>query len=915
MKNNLKKSFFAALIVLGTATQTQGQAVIFPQAEQPGVAVATQNGDSYVLSNDLFTATFTKENGTLKFSGSDALHLSGGTELFKLTLGDGTEVPASAMTLGTVAIESLTGDAAAVKGSHRFDGQQLVANYTYGNLTIVWRAVLRDGSHYLRTELDITASADQAMTSIVPMMYTVNTATGGTPAVVGNTRGAVLASEKLFAGLETPMGINSVSGSTIQGLWSRATTLEAGNTWNVSAVVGLIAEGQARRSFLAYSERERAVPWRPFPLYNSWYELNINRKDNTDPADNMQTSQATDVLAQWKTQLFEAQGVGIKSFVWDDGWDKYGTWEPHANFDFTDPSATAKAMGAGTGVWLSPVGGYGPSGDARRKYWTDKEQVMELSNPEYYEVFKAAASTFINDYNVNFFKFDGISDQPTATGPDTDATGEEDAEGIISMERDIRTLKPDVFLNTTVGTWASPFWYQFTDATWRQENDYDELGNNNIDRENWITYRDNLVYTHYVNNSPLCPINTLMTHGFILTQYGINSGYGSSYDNGTSENITYSAVLRELRCAFACGSGMVELYCDHYLMSNIADNNGNKGALWADLAECIRWQEKNADVLPDIHWVGGQPCVKKTFLFTSSYTYNVYGWASWNGKKATLALRNGSNSEMTFTTTLREALEIPDYITGVSITLSKSFSHSQDDLSGLATGTAIDIDTELTMTLPASSVYVFDGVQSPETIFEDTEEEKEEPLSVTRAISITAENKYSTCILPFAASIPSGVEVYECASVDGECLVLSQAYSIAANTPYILYAPEGADATLTGTVEDKSVDEVTKGLLTGYALNEHTITLGDNSYVMQNQGDGVMFYNAGGVELKIPAGKCYLTVPESNVKAYRIRRETGIDFEEAEEGELFIYNLMGQRVYQMQPGKIYIVNGRKMIKD
>lgn len=1042
MKNNLKKSFFAALIVLGTATQTQGQAVIFPQAEQPGVAVATQNGDSYVLSNDLFTATFTKENETLIFSGSDALHLLGGTELFKITLGDGTEVPASAMTLGTVAIESLTGDADAVKGSHRFDGQQLVANYTYGNLTIVWRAVLRDGSHYLRTELDITASSDQAMTNIIPMIYNVDTSDGDAPVVVGNTRGAVLASNTIFAGLETPMGINTagisssetatqiytenyscwssfsnttsvpegvsmdgistyklrtksdVSLSTgtytvtfdytsgnhrlnmlgvdvidnngnvvaydyhygytggsdsqntytlkittegtytiryycaetedlggnafnsygtitclkasdsvendgyIQGLWSRATTLEAGNTWNVSAVVGLIAEGQARRSFLAYSERERAVPWRAFPIYNSWYELNINRNNASAPENNMQTAQAESVLEAWKTQLFDAQGVGIMSFVWDDGWDNYQTWECHDNFDFTTPSATAKEMGAGTGAWLGPVGGYGVSGDTRRSYWSTRGG-MELSNPDYYEVFKNAASQIITNYNGNYFKFDGISAQYSAVGPDTDDTGEEDAEGIISLERDIRSLKADVFLNTSVGTWASPFWYQFTDATWRQESDYGEIGNNSIDRENWITFRDRLVYQNYVQNSPLCPINTLMTHGFILTQYGINSGYGSSYDNGTSEDITYSAVLRELRCAFACGSGMVELYCDHYLMSNIADNNGNKGALWADLAECITWQRNNADVLPDIHWVGGDPY--------DGSNHNIYGWASWNGKKATLALRNGSNSEMTFTTTLREALEIPDYITGVSITLSKSFSHSQDDLSGLATGTAIDIDTELTMTLPASSVYVFDGVQS--------EEEKEEPLSVTRAISITAENKYSTCILPFAASIPSGVEVYECASVDGECLVLSQAYSIAANTPYILYAPEGADATLTGTVEDKSVDEVTKGLLTGYALNEHTITLGDNSYVMQNQGDGVMFYNAGGVELKIPAGKCYLTVPESNVKAYRIRRETGIDFEEAEEGELFIYNLMGQRVYQMQPGKIYIVNGRKMIKD
>ena len=62
-----------------------------------------------------------------------------------------------------------------------------------------------------------------------------------------------------------------------------------------------------------------------------------------------------------------------------------------------------------------------------------------------------------------------------------------------------------------------------------------------------------------------------------------------------------------MRCAFVCGSGMVELYTDYKLMDEIKDNNGKAGALWKDLAECMDWQQRNADVLPDIHWVGGNP--------------------------------------------------------------------------------------------------------------------------------------------------------------------------------------------------------------------------------------------------------------------------------------------------------------------
>ena len=728
MRRNIRKTLILALLALGGMSHANAQAVVFPQEKQPGTAVVSQSENTYELSNLLFKATYTKADGKLSFAGSDGLCLKGSADLFKVTLGNGTVVTSSQMTLGKVEMQDLGGNASAVKGAHRFAGKQLTATYTYGNLQLTWRAVLRNGSHYLRTELDITATADQAMTNIIPMLYTLDNTTVH---VVGNTRGAVLAGDKIFAGLETPMGQNTVSGSAIQGLWSRATTLKAGKTWNVGAVVGLVADGQARRSFLAYSERERAVPWRPFPLYNSWYELNINRKDNSDPSDNMKTAEATDVVAQWKAKLFEAQGVGVKTFVWDDGWDNYQTWECHSNFSFDQPSATAKQLGAGTGVWLSPVGGYGTSGDQRRSYWSSRGG-MELSNEAYYEVFKAAASKFITDYNGNFFKFDGISSQSIATGPDTDATGEEDAEGIISMERDMRTLKEDLFLNTTVGTWASPFWYQFTDATWRQENDYGTLGKNSSDRENWITYRDQLVYKHYVQNSPLCPINTLMTHGFILADYYTEEGmlWWKEKKYVASTDWSYDAVLREMRCAFACGSGMVELYCDYDLMNSI-----NNGALWADLAECIRWQEEMKDVLPDIHWVGGNPY--------DGSKHNIYGWASWNGKKATLALRNGGTSAQSYTTTLRQVLEIPEYVTGVSITLSKSFSHSQADLSGLPTGSAIDIDTQFTVTLPASSVYVFDGQQFPETTFEAVEEEPEpepEPEPVVVATPVINPN-------------------------------------------------------------------------------------------------------------------------------------------------------------------------------
>ena len=689
IRNLLGCSLLTACLLSGQ-TMT-AQSVIFPQEKQAGNASLVVERDIYTLQNDLLKAHFVVKNNHLFFDGCEQLGLLPESELFSILLADGREVPASSMYLKSVEELNLTPAEGAAKGSLKLNGKAIEAHFTFEDLSIVWRAVLRDGSHYLRTEMDINANKDVAMRGIIAMKYSFNNKfSKQLPHVVGNTRGAVIANDKIFAGLETPMGINTVASaptvetSVLQGLWSRQTTLQAGKTWNVGAVVGLIAKDQARRSFLAYSERERAVPWRATPVYISWYELNIDRNNSEDYSENMTINQCVDVIKHWNKDFFKKYKKNVKTFVFDDGWDQYGLWTFNKNFPngFKEIDKEARKMGSGIGAWLGPVGGYGQSGTYRRNYWKDKGG-MQLSNPAYYKTFLDACTNMINSYDFRFFKFDGISAQASAIGPDAGARGDENAEAIINIEREVRKIKPDIFLNTTVGTWASPFWFQFTDAVWRQVADYNVIGNQGSDRERWITYRDHLVYQNFVQNSPLCPINTLMTHGFILSKWG-----------AVSKDMDYEGIVRELRCAFACGSGMVELYNDYELMNKI-----NKGTLWKDLAECIDWQEANADVLPDIHWVGGHPWDGKKA--------NIYGWAAWNGKKAVFTLRNPAAYEQTIKLTLRKALDIPAYVK-TTITLNDGFS--QGVLGGLKVNEPIDIDKELTLTLPKSSVFVYNGV-------------------------------------------------------------------------------------------------------------------------------------------------------------------------------------------------------------
>lgn len=694
-KNNLLKLALTLIMPLTLCMGSWAQAVIFPQKKQPGVAKITQKSNSYQLANKVLKASFINTGGKLYFNGCSELGLQPSTELFKVLLGDGKTITASEMKLEDVKMATLAENPSAATASLRYAGKALEARFTYEELSIVWRAVLRNGSHYLRTEMDIQAAKDLPMKGIVAMNYLVAKNSAYTaPEVVGNTRGAILASNHIFAGLETPMGLNSSkdegNATHIEGLWRRNTTLKAGKTWNISSVVGLVAPKQLRRSFLAYSERERAVAWRPYPVYISWYELNIDRNNAQAPSykGNMTVEQCADVVSHWKTHFYDKYQMAPKAFVWDDGWDQYGTWAFNPNFPngFDEPANEAKKMGTGIGAWLGPVGGYGQSGEYRRAYWRSKGG-MQLSNEDYYNFFIRCCTNMIDRYDFRFFKFDGISAQASAIGPDEGTRGEENAEAIISIERAVRQKRPDIFLNTTVGTWASPFWFRFTDAVWRQEGDYGEAGDQGTDRERWITYRDRLVYQNFIQRSPVCPINTLMTHGFILSRWG-----------AVSKNMDYDGIVREMRCAFACGSGMVELYNDYKLMDEIKDNQGNAGALWKDLAECIKWQQEQADVLPDAHWVGGNPWDGKKA--------NVYGWAAWNGKKSVLTLRNPSTSAQTFTTTLREALDIPAYVRG-KITLTHAFN--QAELDGMPINKAIDIDTPLVLNLPGSSVFIYNG--------------------------------------------------------------------------------------------------------------------------------------------------------------------------------------------------------------
>ncbi len=480
---------------------------------------------------------------------------------------------------------------------------------------------------------------------------------------------------------------SAVPEDMVRGSWVRKTNLSTQSPWKVNSVIGLFAPGQQRRSFLSYIEREKPVPYRTMVHYNDWYEVGIVLHDNADPLKRTTESISLGIAKTWKHELFEKRNTKIDAFVIDDGWDDFNSlWEFHIGYPngFSKINELVSSMDCGIGTWLGPVGGYGTSKKLRIKNWNkthpnNRIANFELSNPVYFQAFVDRCKYMVQNYDMRYFKFDGISTKFHAKGPGA----LEDAEGILRVLNALRQARPDIYINTTVGTWASPFWFMHADSIWRQENDFDQMGNMGDARDRWITYRDRLVHEVFVEGSPLFPINALMTHGTIITKNGPPRVMSKEPAN----------CVKEMRTAFTCGSGLQEIYVDADLMAQ------EDGMLWDELADCIAWIRRNEDVLADTHWVGGNPWDKKKL------DGDIYGWASWNKQKCTLSVRNSSKHEKTLRGTLREILDVPPTLTG-TVTLRSSFA---DQTKLPIMDKPIDVDAPIEITLKPFDVVAMEG--------------------------------------------------------------------------------------------------------------------------------------------------------------------------------------------------------------
>jgi hypothetical protein len=541
---------------------------------------------------------------------------------FRLTLADGTVLDAARMRLlGDPRHEELRAAPGAARASERLPGRRVGVDLRDedGRLLATWSCVARDGSRYLRQELTLRALREEVPIREVCLLdlpvpdAVVAGAVDGSPAVAG---------EWYFA-VEHPLSRTAAADGRVRSVLPRALPLRAGGALTCSAVVGRADDGQRRRGFLDYVERERAHPYRTFLQYNSWYDLGyFTRFDE---------AAALRAIEAFGRELHERRGVVLDSFLFDDGWDDRRLWGFHEGFPngFAPLRDAAARYGAAPGVWLSPWGGYGEPREERLKFGAAhgieiNEHGFALSGPTYFRRFREVCLEMIRAHGVNQFKFDGAGSAARVT-PGSEFGS--DFEAAIRLIDDLRAEKPDLYVNLTTGTEPSPFWLRHADSIWRGGEDHDFAGEG-TERQRWITYRDSRVYRGVVQRGPLFPLNSIMMHGLILATHarGLDADPSGDFPS-------------EIRSFFGSGTQLQEMYITPSLPRRYD---------WDVLAECARWSRASAAMLVDTHWIGGDP-----------ERLEAYGWASWSPAKGILALRNPSRRVQTAEVDLAVAFELP----------------------------------------------------------------------------------------------------------------------------------------------------------------------------------------------------------------------------------------------------------------
>mgnify|MGYP001600540845 CR=1 FL=1 len=627
---NFFKNLIFGLLFLFACKSAFSQ-VTYP-GQNPGKAIATGSTRLITLENAVLKIVFQIDNTNIHpllftdKANNYTISLSN-SKWFSLALKNGQLLNDANFHLAVKpVITSIIPDKKSAKLSDHYNGKIITATLIdpSSNLKIKWQARLTDGANYIQQRWAFHASS-----SLEIIKYAMLVIPSKNVIQDGTVDGSPLVSDQMFFALEHPMSRNEINTDDADSYLPMQNTLLSSDSLVITTVMGSTPPNQLRRGFLYYLERERAHPYRAYLHYNSWYDLSWSDRK-------MHEDSCFDRIRMYGDSLVKKRNVHLEAFLFDDGWDNDSTlWQVSRYFPggFTKMHELANYYGANLGLWISPWGGYDPSQSLRLKYGREQRPPFEtnangfsLAGPVYYERFKEVTTRFMEKDGVSIFKFDGVGAGNGASG--AGLAYQKDIEALLRLTRQLRAINQNLFLSLTVGTWPSPYWLYYGDATWRAGSDFGMTGEGSK-RQRWITYRDAESYKNVVKRAPLYPLNSVMLHGINIA----GLGYPAQLEMDLKD------ITDGIWSFFGSGTDLQELYVNPHLLTT---------PMWDCLASAANWSQKNQDVLQDVHWIGGDPGKGE-----------VYGYAAWSPRKGIISLRNPSSKSQTFELDFQKVFELP----------------------------------------------------------------------------------------------------------------------------------------------------------------------------------------------------------------------------------------------------------------
>ncbi|MBS5951851.1 MAG: discoidin domain-containing protein, partial [Clostridium sp.] len=331
--------------------------------------------------------------------------------------------------------------------------------YTFKDVeyTISENIVMYEGDHFMRKYLEISVPDDQKANAVIDYIdlesmnvnekdakWTIPTDAGGIVEMdqFKANLGQPIYIQGMFFGSEFPLTdtqivdeigyIRYYSGKSFERLGqdNQLAKTEDGSakyvTWQTVAGAARSTENEViKADFFEYIS-SIATPSEFRIQYNSWFD-NMMRIDDKNILES---------FIEIDRELNKVEARPFDSYVVDDGWVNYndtsivdpvrsgttlnktGFWEFNSKFPegLTPSSELVKKFGSNFGVWIGPRGGYNFYGSlanimTKSGKGSKAGGSIDVADREYIKNFTDMAVDWQNEYDVNYWKWDGFVDR------------------------------------------------------------------------------------------------------------------------------------------------------------------------------------------------------------------------------------------------------------------------------------------------------------------------------------------------------------------------------------------------------------------------------------------------------------------------------------------------------------------------